>query len=103
MEDLARGHSEEIERVREEERERGEKERERLSEEWHRAAEQREVKFREEVKMVRDEGEREKWEVVKTEQNRHQQEMGKKPVLVIPYKAPCNPHTHSQPHCRVFW
>lgn len=77
-----RAHSEEIERVREEERARGRKERERLSDEWHRAAAQREVKFCEEVKLVREEGERKKWEVVKTEQNRHQQEMGRKPVLL---------------------
>ena len=82
VEDLVRAHSEEVKRVTEAERERGREEKEMLCEEWQRDGKQREVEFHEELRMVRKEVEREKWEEVKTAQARHQQEIGSKPVLV---------------------
>lgn len=82
VEDLVRAYSEEVKRVTETERERGREEKEKLHEEWHRDAKQRETKFCEELRIVREEVEREKWEVVKTEQTKHQQEIGNKQVLV---------------------
>lgn len=99
IEDLVREHSEEVKRVTETEREKGREEKEKLCKEWHRDNKQREMKFSEEVRIVREEVEREKWEVVRTEQAKHQQEIGKKPILVIP---PVTPHHTPQLHCRVF-
>ena len=76
IEDLERGHREEVERVRGEEREKGREEKEQVREECHREAQQREMEFLNEVRLVREEEERKKKEAVREEQETHREEMG---------------------------
>ena len=76
IEDLERAHREEVERVRGEEREKGREERDQVRKECHREAQQREMEFLNEVRLVREEGERKKKEAVREKQETHREEMG---------------------------
>ena len=76
--------------MRGEERERRREEVEKLSEKWHRDTQWRETKYCEGVRLVREEGEREKREMMKREQDTHRQEMCKRPIVDHTSRLLCN-------------
>ena len=81
IEGMERALREEVERVRVEERGRGREEIQQLGEEWCRENELKEVKHGEELRLVREEGEREKMEAVTREQATHRDQLSKMPLL----------------------